>query len=86
MSPTMPLISPSALKERLRSLGEVALLDVREEGAFAKGHLLLACSLPLSQLELRLRDLVPRRGTPIVLCDRSGELVGRAARRLRRFG
>jgi rhodanese-related sulfurtransferase len=82
----MQLLSPSALKQRLRGNRELALLDVREEGAFAKGHLLLACSLPLSRLELRLRDLVPRRGTPIVLCDRGGELVERAAERLRRFG
>jgi rhodanese-related sulfurtransferase len=86
MSSNLRLMSPSALKERLQAKEELALLDVREEGAFAKGHLLLACSLPLSQLELRLSDLVPRRGTPIVLCDRSGELVGRAAERLRRFG
>jgi rhodanese-related sulfurtransferase len=82
----MQLISPSALKERLRSPDELALLDVREEGVFARGHLLLACSLPLSRFELRLRDLVPRRSTPIVLCDQSGELVGPAAEKLRRFG
>jgi rhodanese-related sulfurtransferase len=86
MQGNLPLISPSALKGRLRENKELALLDMREEGVFAKGHLLLACSLPLSRLELRLRDLVPRRGTPIVLCDRSGELVGRTAEKLRGFG
>ncbi|MGH6945379.1 MAG: rhodanese-like domain-containing protein, partial [Geminicoccaceae bacterium] len=74
------------MKERLLSPKELALLDMREEGDFARGHLLFASSLPLSRLELRLCDLVPRRGTPIVLCDRQGELAERAAERLRRFG
>jgi rhodanese-related sulfurtransferase len=86
MQGNLPLISPSALKARLRGNEELALLDVREEGDFARGHLLLACPLPLSRLELRLCDLVPRRSTPIVLCDRRGELVERAAQKLRRFG
>jgi rhodanese-related sulfurtransferase len=86
MAPMVHLMSPDTLRSRLQHPGELALLDVREEGAFAKGHLLLACPLPLNRLELRLRDLVPRRGTPIVLCDRSGELVGRAAEKLRGFG
>ncbi|MFB3134683.1 MAG: rhodanese-like domain-containing protein, partial [Rhodospirillales bacterium] len=56
---------------RLRSMiadgGEVALLDVREEGRFAQGHLLFAVPLPLSRLELRILDVVPRRSVPVVL-------------------
>jgi len=82
----MRRIAPSALKERLLGPGELALLDVRKEGVFARGHLLLASSLPLSRLELRLADLVPRRSTPIVLCDHKGELVERAAARMQEFG
>ena len=31
---------------------EIALLDVREEDPFAKGHPLFAANLPLSRLEL----------------------------------
>ena len=47
---------------------EVALLDVRPGGTFGDAHLLWANSLPLSTLELQVRDRVPRRTTPIVLC------------------
>ena len=83
-------ISPEALKGKLRAGegGELALFDVREEGVFAQGHLLFAGSLPLSRLELRFRDLVPRWATPIVLLDDAGAegLAARAAARLESFG
>lgn len=83
-------ISPEALKGKLRAGegGELALFDVREEGVFAQGHLLFAGSLPLSRLELRIRDLVPRWATPIVLLDDAGAegLAARAAARLESFG
>src|SRR5579883_622845 len=64
-----PLVSAAELKAMLHDGGELALLDVREEGVFAKRHLLLACPLPLSRLELGIDALVPRRTTRIVLCD-----------------
>ena len=66
--------------------GEFAILDVREEGVFADGHMLWASNVPLSRLELLIRDLVPRRGVPLVLCDGGEGLAGRAAERLESFG
>jgi len=66
--------------------GEVAILDVREEGVHARGHLLLATSAPLSHLELRIGRLVPRLATRIVLVDDDEQLAQRAARVLRRLG
>jgi rhodanese-related sulfurtransferase/predicted metal-dependent enzyme (double-stranded beta helix superfamily) len=81
-----PLLPPAELKAMLRDGEELAILDVREEGIFAEGHLLFASSLPLSRLELRLDQLVPRRTTRIVLCDDDSGLAHRAARRLMRFG
>jgi rhodanese-related sulfurtransferase/predicted metal-dependent enzyme (double-stranded beta helix superfamily) len=81
-----PLLPAAELKAMLGDGEELALLDVREEGVFAEGHLLFACSLPLSRLELRLDALVPRRATRIVLCDDDDGLARRAARRLMRFG
>jgi len=46
---------------------EVAIVDVREQGEFAAAHLLLSCCIPLSQMELRMADLVPRLDTRMVL-------------------
>ncbi len=81
-------IQAPALKRMLRDGQELALLDVREEGVFAASHLLYATPLPLSRLELRIRDLVPRRGARIVLLDDgdAAALAGRAAARLAAFG
>jgi rhodanese-related sulfurtransferase/predicted metal-dependent enzyme (double-stranded beta helix superfamily) len=81
-----PLVAARELRELLGDGEELGVLDVREEGVFAKGHLLTAASLPLSHLELRLDALVPRRSTRVVLCDDDGTLAQRAAARLRRFG
>ena len=79
-------VSAADLAAMLEDGGELALLDVREEGVFAKGHLFHACSLPLSRLELRLARLVPRRSTRIVLCDADDGLAERAAAKLGQFG
>ncbi len=79
-------IGPDELKQVLRGEGELALLDVREQGAFANGHLFSASNLPLGSLELLIRDMVPRKGAPIVLSDGSEGLAGRAADRLESFG
>jgi rhodanese-related sulfurtransferase/predicted metal-dependent enzyme (double-stranded beta helix superfamily) len=81
-----PLLPAAELKAMLGDGEELALLDVREEGLFAEGHLLFAASLPLSRLELRLASLVPRRGTRIVLCDDGDGLAHRAARLLMHCG
>ena len=80
-------VGPAALEAMLLDRGELALLDVREEGAYAGGHLLFASSLPLSRLELRLADMLPRKGVRIVLCDGDGgTLAARAASRLADLG
>lgn len=53
----MPLTTtPSEVKSKLLSGDEIALLDVREEGVFAMGHLLFARSVPLSRRSLSLSD------------------------------
>ena len=79
-------VSPQALRAMLGDGQELALLDVREEGVFAKSHLLTAACLPLSRLELGLERRVPRRETRVVLCDDDESLAGRAAAAMRRFG
>jgi rhodanese-related sulfurtransferase len=79
-------VDPHALKAMLGDGDELALVDLREELIFSQGHLLFARSVPLSRLELTFAQLVPRRGTRIVLCDDGGGLVERAAEILLRAG
>jgi len=80
------LVSPSDLRGMLSGGGELALVDVREELIFSQRHLLLARSVPLSRFELKFAQLVPRRGTPIVLCDDGDGLAERATAILARNG
>ena len=83
----MNAISPQALRDLLTDGRELALVDVREEGVFLSGHLFWAVCIPVSHLEMRAWDLIPRRETRIVLCD-GGEdgLTATAAARLGDMG
>src|SRR5207302_8512230 len=83
---SIPLSAPRELKAMLHDGEELALLDLREEGVFGTGHLLFACCVPLSRLELRIDALVPRRSTRLVLCDGGEGLAERGARRLSGLG
>ncbi|MDM0021007.1 rhodanese-like domain-containing protein [Variovorax saccharolyticus] len=81
-------IAPQALQEALLGGAELALLDVREARAHVAGHLNLARLAPLSTLELEVRAMVPRLGTPVVLVDAGdpGGPASRAAALLGRLG
>ncbi len=79
-------VTPRELKSCLHDGGEIAVLDVREEGVFAHSHLLLASPVPLSRLEMRAPLLVPRRTARVVLCDGNDGLAQRAARKLAQHG
>jgi rhodanese-related sulfurtransferase len=71
----------------LQDGGELALVDVREEGVFSDtGHPFFANSMPLSRLELLFRERVPRPATRIVLCDDGDGLAERAAAKLAAMG
>ena len=77
----------AAVHAALGGTGEIALLDVREQGVHYRGHPFFACSAPLSKLELMIQDLVPRRSVPVVLLDGGGEgLAEKAAQRLASMG
>jgi rhodanese-related sulfurtransferase len=66
--------------------GEVAFIDVREEGPHCDGHPLLAVNLPYSRLELDIGRLVPRAGCRIVLIDGGDGIAEKAAGRLAQRG
>ena len=79
-------ISPANLRAMLDDGRELALIDVREELIYSQNHLLWARSVPLSRIELRFAQLVPREDTRIVLIDGNDGLAQRAADILTRAG
>ena len=86
MSEDYSPISARELRQALEGGDELAIIDFREEGSFAPAHLLHACNIPLSRLELSIRDLVPRKATRIVATDNGEGLAERGAARLGELG
>ena len=80
------IVSVAEVRGALIGGREIALLDVREEGPYSRGHPLFAVSLPLGRIELKVLDLVPRLDAPVVLTDDGGGLVERAEARLAALG
>lgn len=74
-------VSTAELVDLVIGTEEVALVDVRERGDIAmSGTLLLAVSIPLSELDFRISRFIPRTNTRIVLIDgNGGPLAGAAA-------
>src|SRR4051812_30134181 len=79
-------IEARELKRQLHDGGEIALLDAREEGIFARRHLLMASVVPLSRLELLIDDVVPRRTVRVIWSDDCDGSALRAAERMRGLG
>lgn len=80
-------VSARRVSELLAGAGELALLDVREQGVHYRGHPFFACSAPLSRLELVIGDLVPRKTVRVVVLDGGGEgLAEKAERKLGELG
>src|SRR5947207_3389590 len=79
-------VDVATLRQWLGGEGEIAFLDVREDGQHGAGHPLLAVNAPYSRLELVIGQLAPRRGCPVVLLDDSDGVAEKAARRLAALG
>lgn len=87
VKPQVTRVPPQKVRSMLGDHSELAFLDVREDGQFGEAHPLFATPLPYSRLEPGIVSLVPRRDTPIVLCDQSGKDVALlAAQRLYGIG
>ena len=78
--------SPKAVAQSLLDQRELAFIDVREDGQFGLSHPLRAVCVPYSVLEFRIRPLVPRSHTRIVLLDGGDGVSERAAARLAALG
>lgn len=79
-------LSVPELKAALHDGQELALVDVRDAGAWTGGHLLFAVNAPFARLELVIGRLVPRLSTRVVLVDEREEVAHQAAERLRQAG
>jgi rhodanese-related sulfurtransferase len=79
--------TPYGLKETLESTpGNIVLVDVREEEAFRREHILGATNIPAADLVKRLADL-PRDRTIVTYCwDMTCALAPRAALELAQKG
>ncbi len=82
----MQYISSSEVVSLMASPVPHAVLDVRDFGAFTRGHIFQSTPCPRSLLEERLPSLVPDRAIPVVLCDQDGGLCLFAASLLEDMG
>jgi len=72
-------LSAADLRAALVDGSELAILDAREEGEFARAHLFWAVPCPLSVTDLRAPSLLPRRGVRVVAVDDGGGEASRLA-------
>ncbi|MFT3691365.1 rhodanese homology domain-containing protein [Paenirhodobacter sp.] len=83
MTHAFPTLTPAEVRADLLARREIALIDLREEDPYARGHPLWAANFPLGRLELDLPRRIPRRDVRIVLY---GDQAPLAAQRLRGWG
>lgn len=79
-------IDARTLKQALKGSGEIALIDVRETGAYSQGHPLFAVPIAYSRLELDAERLMPRKSVRVVVFDGGEGVAAKAARRLESLG
>ncbi len=82
----MKTLTVAEARKRLHGGGEIAFLDLREEGEFGELHPLFAVPAPYSRLELIIGGLVPRLDASILLIDGGDGVAEAGARRLEAMG
>jgi len=82
----LPTRTVADVRAALLARVEIALLDVREEAAYAEAHPLWAANLAASRLELDAWGRLPRRGVPIVVYDDGEGVAAASARKLQALG
>lgn len=82
----LPTRTPADVRAALLARVEIALLDVREEAAYAEAHPLWAANLAASRLELDAWGRLPRRNVPIVVYDDGEGVAVPSARKLQSLG
>src|SRR4051812_27910412 len=79
-------LSPAEIRFELLARREIALIDLREEGIFARGHPLFAAQIPLDRLALEAPISLPRRAALIVVYDNGEGLAVPAVKILEGLG
>ncbi|RJE89102.1 rhodanese-like domain-containing protein [Paracoccus onubensis] len=79
-------ITPEALRSHWLNNREIALIDVREEYPYSRGHAFFALSVPLSEIETRLPALIPRLAAPVAVIDNGEGYAEPAAARIEALG
>jgi len=74
------------LKSLMESDEAFAIFDIRERGEYNAGQIYTASSLPRSQVEFRIADLVPIRNFPVIVYDEGGERANFAAATMEQLG
>jgi rhodanese-related sulfurtransferase len=80
------LVTPPLIRRALLLRKEIALLDLRNEAAYATGHPLFAANMAAERIELEADIRLPRKDAAIVLYDAGEGLVPQAADRLAALG
>jgi rhodanese-related sulfurtransferase len=75
-------VSPRQVRAALIARTEIALVDVRDEAAFASGHPLFAAQVPLDRIEIEAAARWPRRDVPLVLYGDDAEAAAKQFRAL----
>jgi len=71
---------------RLINREDAMVIDVREPAEFAKGHILGAKNIPVSQLPSRLAELEKHKSKPLILACETGKRSGDALAALKTKG
>ena len=79
-------VTPAELAALRADGEELAVLDVREVGAHASGHVPGSCPVPAPDLESRLAGLLPRRAARVVVVGEDDAAAHRAGHLIRRSG
>ncbi len=65
---------------------DALVLDVRDAGEYAQGHILNARNIPLAELESRIKEIERYKAKPVILTCGTGNRAGNAAGILRKHG
>jgi rhodanese-related sulfurtransferase len=82
----MDLTTAAELSQLMASNALHAVFDVRERGEYNARQISFATSLPRSQIEFRIAELVPDPAIPAVVYDEGGERAALAAQTLADLG